>query len=115
MAAQSQSLKIDPAQIGAELDKAGADWVNLDAAARILEETKAVVRAEIERRHLEQGMTSAKAETLAQADPVYRAHLELMVENRRKANLARVLFDSLRAEVELIRTVESSRRAEMRL
>ena len=106
---------IDPNHIAVALESAGTEWVNLDAAAKLLEETKAVVRAEIERRHLEQGLTSSKAETMAQADPIYRQHIELMVENRRRANLARVLFDSLRAEVDLLRTVESSRRAEMRL
>jgi hypothetical protein len=97
------------------LDAAGSEWANADAAARLLEETKNTVRAELERQHLTGGMTSAKAETFALADPNYRAHVESMVEARRKANLARVLFDSLRAEVELIRTVESTRRAEMRL
>jgi hypothetical protein len=107
--------RIDPAHIAQQMDEAGREWVNLDAAAKLLEETKAVVRAELERQYLDKGMTSAKAETMAQSDPTYRAHVELMVENRRKANLARVLFDSVRAEVDLIRTVESTRRAEMRL
>ncbi len=99
----------DPEAIYRRLEAAGDEWVDKNAAAEILEETKKTVLAEI--------MTgfhgsAAERERLALADPVYRFHLVNMVKARKEANRARVRYDSVRVLAELRRTQESTRRAE---
>ncbi len=106
---------IDPAALATELAKRGETWADANAAAEALEETKGTVLAQLAAEFLGKGESAAKAELLAKAHPDYSTHLEKMVAARRSANRARVRFDVYKAYIELARSAESSRRAEMKL
>jgi hypothetical protein len=99
----------DPEAIYRRLESAGDDWVDKNAAAEILEETKKTVLAE--RMNSFHGST-AERERLALADAAYKLHLTNMVTARKEANRARVKYDSVRVLAEMRRTQESTRRAE---
>lgn len=99
----------DPEAIYRRLESAGDDWVDKNAAAEILEETKKTVLAEQMGGY--QG-SNAERERKALADAVYRLHLVNMVTARKEANRARVRYDSVRVLAEMRRTQESTRRAE---
>lgn len=100
----------DPEAIYLRLNTAGDDWVDKNAGAEILEETKKTVLAEIMIGMI--GGSTAERERIALAEPAYRIHLVNMVKARKKANRARVRYDSIRVLAEMLRTQESTRRAE---
>ena len=103
----------DPARFAAAIVKKGEAWSDAEAAASLLEETrKTVLAAEMAK----QGdMPVSKAEMHALASDVYRRHVVSMVEARRAANKARVGYDGAKAMMELARSAEATRRAEMGL
>ena len=98
-----------PDGIYRSLLEAGEDWVDKDAAANLLEETKKTVLAELMRGF--QG-SSAERERNALADAAYKLHLTNMSAARREANRAKVKYDSMKVLAELRRTQESTRRIE---
>src|SRR5262245_49615117 len=108
-------MKLDPERITHDVILAGEEWADAEAAARHLEETKSVVRAELATAWMDEGATAAKAEAKALAAPAYREHLTAMCEARRKANVARVLYDGARMRAEMLRTKEVTLRSEMNL
>lgn len=99
----------DPEAIYRRLNDAGDEWVDKNAAAEMLEETKKTVIAEIMN-----GLSgpASERERIALADPIYRLHLTNMVTARKEANRSRVRYDSVRVLAEMRRTQESTRRAE---
>lgn len=99
----------DPEAIYQRLNEAGDEWVDTNAAADILEETKKTVLAEL--MNGKQG-SNAERERSALADSVYRLHLVNMVKARKEANRAKVKYDSVKVLAEMRRTQESTRRAE---
>lgn len=103
----------DPQQLTERLINAGEKWADLNAAAVALEESKDVVQAQILAEHFDQPEWKAKA--LARKDPRFQQHIQQMVEARKAANRARVRYDGGKAFVELARSAESTRRAEMNL
>lgn len=98
-----------PEQIYEKLLEAGEEWVDKNAAAEILEETKKTLLAELMTGF--QG-SQAERERNALADTTYKHHLKTMVAARREANRSRVRYDSVRVLAEMRRTQESTRRAE---
>lgn len=100
----------DPDRIYKQLTDAGEDWVDKNAAAELLEETKKTVLAELASH--EHGSVAAK-ESLALANPAYKLHLTNMVSARKEANRAKVRYDSMKVLAEMRRTQESTRRAEI--
>lgn len=103
---------IDPAVLAHELSKRGETWADANAAAEALEETKATVLSQIAVGRIQGGDSAAKAELFARGSEEYRDHISKMVEARRAANRARVRFDTYKAYIELVRSAESTRRAE---
>lgn len=99
----------NPEAIYQKLNETGGAWVDKNAAAELLEETKKTVLAE-----LMNGLVGPKTEREAKAlaDPAYRLHLTNMVTARKEANRARVKYDSMKVLAEMRRTQESTRRAE---
>lgn len=95
------------------LIEAGENWADLDAAASALEETAKSVLGKLVLEHMQSGMPAGKAEHAARASEEYQEHVASMVEARRKANRARVRWIVGQSHVELMRSMESTRRAEM--
>jgi hypothetical protein len=108
-------LDFDPRAIANELVKHGHDWADKNCAAEMLEETKTTLRSTLASQFIKEAGTSEKAKTLAEASPIYKEHIEAMVIARKESNKARVLYDSSKAYVDLIRSKESTLRAQMNL
>jgi hypothetical protein len=106
-------MMIDPNEIHRRFIKLGEEWSDKESAASLLEETRRSVRAEIMRQSNEKSM--AAAEAYAEASIRYREHVTSMVEARRAANKAHVNFKAVNVWIELTRSVESTRRAEMQI
>ena len=97
------------------LIEVGETWCDLDAAASALEEVRKSVLGTLVLEGIAGGMAANKAEHAAYASDEYRQHVAGMVEARRKANRARVRWDVGRTHADLMRSVESTKREEMRM
>lgn len=93
----------------------GHAWADKDGAASLLEETKRTLRSQIALKHLPEVGSVSKAEMIAEATLEYIEHIKLMVDARKEANKARAQYDADRAFIDLLRSQESSRRAELLL
>ncbi|HYF40923.1 MAG TPA: hypothetical protein VEA35_00620 [Ramlibacter sp.] len=109
------STELEPWKMAEELAQRGMAWADANAAAEALEETRQSVYSQIATGFLEAGDSAAKAELRAKADERYQTHIKSMVDARRTANRAHVRWKTYQAFVELVRSAESSRRAEMNL
>jgi hypothetical protein len=92
-------------------------WVELDAAARLLEDTKTTVLEERKNALVAQNekLADAHAERQAKADPEWRKWLEDMVAARTAANLAKVQLRYLEMRHSEQQSFEATQRAEMKL
>lgn len=106
---------IDPDRIAAEMERLGHAWSDLHAAACALEEAEKSVLAEITADYRPQAKSQAEAESLARASKRFRDYLADMVEARRKANRAKVSFDTFKVKLEMQRTAAATDRALMSL
>ena len=102
---------INPDEILERLRLAGEEWADKDAAANALEETKKSVLSELLLQA--EGGTIATREAEALSNPVFKLHLANMVNARKEANRAKVRYDTGKIWAELVRTRESTKRAEM--
>lgn len=102
---------INPDEILERLRLAGEEWADADAAANALEETKKPVLSELLLQA--DGGTVAEREARANANPAYKLHLTNMVNARKEANRAKVKYETGKIWAELVRTKESTKRAEM--
>ena len=109
------STSLDADRIFHKLTEAGHTWADREAAADLLEETKKVILAELTLQQLKGASSRAEAEQQALALPAYREHVVAMNAARRSANRARVDYDSLKSLMELRRSQEATRRAEIQL
>jgi hypothetical protein len=88
-------------------------WVDADAAATILEDTKSAVMAE---RMLALGeMAINKSEALVKASPEWRRHIESIVNARRAAIKLKVQLEYLRMKFSEWQSHEATKRTEARL
>jgi hypothetical protein len=88
-------------------------WVDADAAANLLEETKSAV---LSRMMLNLGdMPVSRAEMQVKASDEWREFVSKMVEAREKASLLKVKMEYIRMKFHEWQSVEASKRAEMRL
>lgn len=88
-------------------------WVDADAAATILEDTKSAVMAE---RMLALGeMAINKAEAQVKASPEWRRHVEAIVNARRAANRLKVQLEYIKMKFQEWSSENANKRAEMRL
>lgn len=102
---------INPDEILERLRLAGEEWADKDAAANALEETKPSVLAELTNQA--DGSSEAQKKSLALADPSFKLHLAKMVDARKEANRSKVRYETGKIWAELVRTRESTKRAEM--
>ncbi|MDA9081404.1 hypothetical protein N9M16_08330, partial [Candidatus Dependentiae bacterium] len=98
-----------------QMQHLGSKWADLHAEAELLEESKKCVLASITLHYMNDGDNKSAGETKAFAAPEYREHVQKMVEARRRANQAKVEFEGMKAQLNLTRTYEASRREEMKL
>lgn len=106
-------MAFDPAKMYEQIIAAGEAWADAEAAAALLEETRKTVLAKAMN---DSGHASiAGKEMMALASDDYRKFVEGMVRARATANKARVRYDSAKVLVELRRSQESTKRAEMNL
>jgi len=103
----------DEGKIAHRLTELGLLWADAEAGASLLEETRKSVRAQIANEALATAGSLGKAELAAEASQTYIDHVKAMVAARREANIAKVNYDAGKIWVDLTRTRESSRRAEM--
>lgn len=88
-------------------------WVEADAAANFLEETKSAV---LSQRMASLGdMAVSKAEMTVKASPEWRDFIETMVTARKNAALLKVKLDWLRMRFSEQQSEEATKRAEMKL
>lgn len=88
-------------------------WVDADAAASILEDTKSAVMSE---RVMALGdMAVNKAEATVKASIEWKNHVESIVKARRAANLLKVQLEYLRMKFAEWQSAEATKRAEMKL
>ena len=67
---------------------AGEEWAELDAAANLLEDTKSSIMAQRQLGHGD--IPVNRAEQAVKASPDWVEHIEIIVEARKKANLAKI-------------------------
>jgi len=92
---------------------AAKTWVELDAAANLLEETKSAV---LSQRMAQQGdMPVSRAELNVKSSPEWEDFVTRMVKAREAANLAKVKLEWLRMRFSEAQSYEATRRAEMKL
>ena len=88
-------------------------WVDADAAARALEETKSAVFAQLV---LGQGDIAVnKAEHAVKGSPQWHDHLKKIVDAKTHANKLRVRMDYMKMRYFEEQGAEASKRVEMRL
>ena len=92
---------------------AAKQWVALDAAARLLEESKTSTLA----MHIaRQGdIAHNKAENNVKASQEWHDYLKTMVDAREQANLAKVKLEWIRMKFSEQQSKDANRRAEMKL
>ena len=74
--------------------KQGLVWVDLDAAARMLEETKSIVMAQ---RQMEYGDIAVnRSEQLVKGTASWKQHVESIVNSRTLANKAKIRLEALK-------------------
>ncbi len=88
-------------------------WVDLDAAARLLEECKSAVLAQ--RMKAQGDIPAAHSERETKASAEWSEYLIKMVEARRDANLAKVRMEYYRMKFSEWISLDATRRAEARL
>lgn len=88
-------------------------WVDANAAASILEDTKSAVLSE--KMQALGDMAVNKAEALVKASPEWRAHIEGMVNARRASNRLKVQMEYLRMKFSEWQSHEATKRTEARL
>lgn len=88
-------------------------WIDADAAASILEETKSAFLA---KRMAEQGdVPVSRAEMAVKASQEWAEYVESMVNTRKQAALLKAQLEYIRMKFTEQQSVEATRRAEMKL
>lgn len=92
-------------------------WVDLDNAARLLEETKTATLEEMKNALVEKDpeLSDAAAKRTAASSPEWKAWVTAMVEARTKANMSKVQLEYIRMRHSEQQSFEASQRAEMKL
>lgn len=92
---------------------AARSWVDLDGAARLLEETKSAVLSQ--RQQALGDIPAAHSERRVKASPEWLDFVQRMVDARTAANLAKVRMEWTRMKFSEWLSMDATRRAEMKL
>lgn len=88
-------------------------WVDAEAAASLLEDTKSAYLSERTQAHAD--LAHNKAEALVKASPEWRDFISKMIAARKQANLLKVQLEYLRMKFSEWQSENATRRAEMRI
>jgi hypothetical protein len=88
-------------------------WVDADAAASLLEDTKSAFLSQRMQAHAD--LAVSKAEALVKSSSEWTDFVEKMVSARKQANLLKVQLEYLRMKFQEWSSENATRRAEMRL
>lgn len=89
------------------------EWVEADAAASLLEETKSAILSQ--RMAALGDMPVSHAERAVKSSPEWQEHVTTIVEARKKANLLKLKMGYLRMKFSENQSYEATKRAEMKL
>ena len=107
---------IDADKMYRKLLEVGEAWADMKAAYQELDNASASVLADLTQSYRSSGdATRAEAETLAKRSQQYRDHLASVALAHKAFLRAQVRYESLKTLIELRRSEESTRRAEMQL
>ena len=110
---QSPFRNSTPDELYERFRMAGEEWARANADADRLEEQRKSVYGALYL-HAD-GKTVMERECTAYASEAYKAHVDRMVTARELANLAKAKLDAARVWFEAVRSLESTRRAEMQM
>lgn len=105
-------MSINPHDLAELIRVNRVEWAKLDGEARYQEEMLKIKEAEIFNRS-EGPMEARKMK--ARASQEYLSHIKSMTETRTKANIAFAEFRGLETKWETWRTLNATRRAEMKI
>ena len=88
-------------------------WVDADAAASLLEETKSAVLSRMMTQTGESAVS--KAEMIVKSSQAWMEHVTSMVKAREKASLLKVQLEYIRMRFSEWQSFEATKRAEMKL
>ena len=91
----------------------GAQWVDADAAAEILEQVKSAFLSQ--RMQLMAGQPLNRAEAMVKSSPEWRDYIEKMVNARKRANLLKVQMDTIKMRASEWQNEEANNRIQARL
>lgn len=92
-------------------------WVDADAAATLLEDTKSAFLSERirEQIHADPSLALNRAEAAVKASPEWKEWVSGMVDARKKANMLKVQLEYLRMKFTEWNSHEATKRQEMKL
>jgi hypothetical protein len=91
----------------------GAQWVDADAAASLLEDCKSAFLSQKMQLYGDKPLN--RAEAIVKASPEWRDYIEKMVNARKNANILRVKMDTLKMRHQQWIGEDANRRVEARL
>jgi len=94
--------------ISEQIYRAGCSWAEENAAAQLLEETKTAVLSQLKGRQGD--IPDSHAERIVKASDEWTDYITTMVDARRRANLARVKYDALKARMSEQMSIEANMR-----
>jgi len=104
---------VDANELYHKLTQAGDDWADKQAAYNVLDDTKNAVLAQL---MLKSNATSVAAKEIeAKASKEYTEHVKHTQEAMKLALKAKVNYESIKIWIDLKRSEEATRRAEMKL
>lgn len=104
---------LNPNDLAEELRLAGIAMAETEAAAAMIEDTRRHLRAKLMSES--ECHSIAKAEMIAESSLFYKDHIEKGIRLRENATIAKVRYETLKIKIELIRSLEATNRAQMKL
>jgi len=104
---------MDANELYYKLTQAGDDWADKQAAYNVLDDTKNAVLAQLTLKS--EAPSVAAREIEAKASKEYTEHVKKTQDAMKQALKAKVNYESIKIWIELKRSEEATRRAEMKL
>ena len=104
---------MDANELYYKLTQAGDDWADKQAAFNVLEDTKGALLARLMLKSQAQSVAAREIE--AKASEEYTDHVAFTQEAMKLALKAKVNYESIKIWIDLKRSEEATRRAEMKL